>query len=53
MDKSQIGRELQAMRKTHGGGRPVKLKRCPKCGGKFSARDVRKPCPDHGQPTTE
>ena len=23
-------------------------KRCPKCSGEFSARDVRKPCPAHG-----
>ena len=49
MDKSEIGRALQAMRKTRSGGRRIVEKKCPKCGGTFSARDVRKPCPAHGK----
>lgn len=34
MNKTDVGRALAAMRKTHGGGRPKKPTPCPKCGKK-------------------
>jgi hypothetical protein len=39
----ELGRALNALRKTHGGGtgRPKKFRRCPKCRRQFSAREMR------------
>jgi len=35
------GAALAAMRKTRAGGRPKKLKKCPDCGMKLGAREMR------------
>jgi hypothetical protein len=39
MDKSEIGRALQSLRKSHEGGRQRVAKACPKCWEIFGARD--------------
>jgi hypothetical protein len=41
MTASELGRALNALRKTHGGGRPKKLRKCPYCKLKFGAREMR------------
>ena len=38
---SEAGRRRQRLRKEDHGGRPKKLKPCPKCGAKFGARELR------------
>ena len=49
MTKSQLGRELAALRKTYGGGRPRREIKCPRCGKTCSAREIRLKCPAHGE----
>jgi hypothetical protein len=39
--KAEIARALAALRKTYGGGRPKVLRKCPGCGVKLGARDMR------------
>jgi hypothetical protein len=39
--KSALGRALNALRKTYGGGRPRVIRPCPKCGLELSAREMR------------
>jgi hypothetical protein len=39
LDKSELGRQLSSLRKTHGGGRKKKLRKCPGCGLKLGARE--------------
>ena len=38
---SELGRALNALRKTHGGGRPKKLRRCPTCQLKLGVVEMR------------
>jgi hypothetical protein len=40
-EKSDIGRQLSSLRRTHGGGRKKKLRKCPGCGLKLGARERR------------
>lgn len=45
MTKSDAARALNAMRKTHAGGRPKKPTPCPRCGAKCAgARAARDHC---------
>lgn len=40
-EKAELGRALNALRKTHAGGRPKVLRKCPNCGMKLGARERR------------
>lgn len=46
--KSEIARALAALRKTHAGGRPKRMRRCKKCGERFGAREMRAHIPQCG-----
>lgn len=39
--KGQIGRALASFRKTRAGGRPKVLRKCPRCGLRLGAREMR------------
>lgn len=40
-EKSELGRLLNSLRKTHAGGRRRVMRKCKKCGARFSAREMR------------
>jgi hypothetical protein len=44
---SRKARAMSRARKTFAGGRPRILRRCKGCGRKVSAREMRRPCPEH------
>jgi hypothetical protein len=41
LDKSELGRQLSSLRRTHGGGRKKKLRKCRGCGARLGVREMR------------
>jgi hypothetical protein len=39
--KSELGRMLSSLRRTHGGGRKKKLRKCQGCGARLGVREMR------------
>lgn len=46
--RSELGRALNALRKTRAGGRPKVLRHCPKCGVPYGAVDLQRHIPRCG-----